>query len=73
MAGHDAGERADKDANGGASGDASTAAEAVARRSYGKLIAYLSARTRDVAGAIGLEADPAVRRFLQRQRGASVN
>lgn len=27
------------------------AAEAVARRSYGKLIAYLSARTRDVAGA----------------------
>ena len=47
MAGHDAGERADKDAN----GDASAAAEAVARRSYGKLIAYLSARTRDVAGA----------------------
>jgi RNA polymerase sigma-70 factor (ECF subfamily) len=30
---------------------ASAAAEAVARRSYGKLIAYLSARTRDVAGA----------------------
>jgi RNA polymerase sigma-70 factor, ECF subfamily len=27
------------------------AAEAVARRSYGKLVAYLSARTRDVAGA----------------------
>ena len=30
---------------------AGTAAEAVARRSYGRLIAYLSARTRDVAGA----------------------
>src|SRR5689334_14577502 len=27
------------------------AAEAAARQSYGKLIAYLSARTRDVAGA----------------------
>jgi RNA polymerase sigma-70 factor, ECF subfamily len=31
--------------------EASAAAEAVARRSYGKLIAFLSARTRDVAGA----------------------
>ena len=30
---------------------AAIAAEAAARRSYGKLIAYLSARTRDVAGA----------------------
>ena len=30
---------------------AAAAAEAVARRSYGKLIAFLSARTRDVAGA----------------------
>lgn len=30
---------------------ARTAAEAVARRSYGKLIAFLAARTRDVAGA----------------------
>jgi RNA polymerase sigma-70 factor (ECF subfamily) len=30
---------------------AASAAEAVARRSYGKLIAFLSARTRDVAGA----------------------
>ncbi len=30
---------------------ASAAAEAVARRSYGKLVAFLSARTRDVAGA----------------------
>jgi RNA polymerase sigma-70 factor (ECF subfamily) len=30
---------------------ASEAAEAVARRSYGKLIAFLAARTRDVAGA----------------------
>ena len=27
------------------------AAEAVARRSYGKLVAFLAARTRDVAGA----------------------
>ena len=31
--------------------DAGAAAEAVARNSYGRLIAYLSARTRDVAGA----------------------
>jgi RNA polymerase sigma-70 factor (ECF subfamily) len=31
--------------------EASATAEAVARRSYGKLIAFLSARTRDVAGA----------------------
>ncbi|MGA2550321.1 MAG: DUF6596 domain-containing protein [Burkholderiaceae bacterium] len=31
--------------------DAGQAAEAVARRSYGKLVAFLSARTRDVAGA----------------------
>jgi RNA polymerase sigma-70 factor, ECF subfamily len=31
--------------------DARAAAEAVARASYGKLIAYLAARTRDVAGA----------------------
>src|SRR5258708_24343988 len=30
---------------------ASDAAEAVARRSYGKLVAFLAARTRDVAGA----------------------
>lgn len=30
---------------------AASAAEAVARRSYGKLIAFLAARTRDVAGA----------------------
>src|SRR5215472_12872362 len=30
---------------------ARVAAEAVARRSYGKLVAYLAARTRDVAGA----------------------
>ena len=30
---------------------AAGAAEAVARRSYGKLVAFLSARTRDVAGA----------------------
>ena len=27
------------------------AAEAVARRSYGKLVAFLASRTRDVAGA----------------------
>jgi RNA polymerase sigma-70 factor, ECF subfamily len=32
-------------------GSARAAAEAVARRSYGKLVAYLSARTSDVAGA----------------------
>src|SRR6185436_17600001 len=31
--------------------DARATAEAVARASYGKLVAYLSARTRDVAGA----------------------
>jgi RNA polymerase sigma-70 factor (ECF subfamily) len=31
--------------------DARAAADAVARRSYGKLIAFLAARTRDVAGA----------------------
>jgi RNA polymerase sigma-70 factor (ECF subfamily) len=30
---------------------ARAAAEAVARASYGKLVAYLAARTRDVAGA----------------------
>ncbi|KAF0813510.1 hypothetical protein IGB42_01861 [Andreprevotia sp. IGB-42] len=30
---------------------AAQTAEAVARASYGKLIAYLAARTRDVAGA----------------------
>ena len=56
------------------------AAEAVLRRSYGKLVAFL-ARTRDVAGArdeargaydlaIGLEGDPAVRAFLLRKRSA---
>jgi RNA polymerase sigma-70 factor (ECF subfamily) len=32
-------------------GDARAAAEAVARRSYGKLVAFLAARTGDVAGA----------------------
>ena len=32
-------------------GPAKDAAEAVARRSYGKLVAFLAARTRDVAGA----------------------
>src|SRR5688572_9068853 len=32
-------------------GDAQTTAEAVARRSYGKLVAYLATRTRDVAAA----------------------
>ena len=31
--------------------DAGVAAEAVARRSYGKLVAFLAARTRDVAAA----------------------
>jgi RNA polymerase sigma-70 factor, ECF subfamily len=33
------------------SGEAQKAAEAIARRSYGKLVAFLSARTRDVAAA----------------------
>ena len=32
-------------------------AETVARRSYGKLVAYLAARTRDVAGAEDALAD----------------
>jgi predicted RNA polymerase sigma factor len=32
-------------------GDAQTTAEAIARRSYGKLVAFLAARTRDVAAA----------------------
>jgi RNA polymerase sigma-70 factor (ECF subfamily) len=36
---------------GGGDQHAAAAAEAAARRSYGKLIAFLSARTRDVAGA----------------------
>ena len=35
----------------GTEGDAQTTAEAVARRSYGKLIAFLATRTRDVAAA----------------------
>ena len=35
----------------GEEGDAQTTAEAVARRSYGKLVAFLAARTRDVAAA----------------------
>jgi RNA polymerase sigma-70 factor (ECF subfamily) len=35
----------------GEEADARATAEAVARRGYGKLIAYLAARTRDVAGA----------------------
>src|SRR5262249_36048551 len=36
---------------------ARTAAEAVARRSYGKLVAFLAARTRDVVGAEDALAD----------------
>ena len=48
---NEAGNDAVTDAVTGAVTDAGTAAEAVARRSYGRLIAYLSARTRDVAGA----------------------
>ena len=35
----------------GAGAQARSTADAVARRSYGKLVAYLAARTRDVAGA----------------------
>src|SRR5262245_17808437 len=41
----------------GDDGGVRAAAEAVARRSYGKLIAFLSARTRDVAGAEDALAD----------------
>ena len=37
--------------------DARAAAETAARRSYGRLVAYLSARTRDVAGAEDALAD----------------
>lgn len=40
-----------------AEGEARAAAEAVARRSYGKLVAVLAARTRDVAGAEDALAD----------------
>jgi RNA polymerase sigma-70 factor (ECF subfamily) len=40
-----------------AGAQARAAAEDVARRSYGKLVAYLSARTRDVAGAEDALAD----------------
>src|SRR5262245_56378831 len=36
---------------GGDEGRARAAAETVARHSYGKLVAFLAARTRDVAGA----------------------
>lgn len=36
---------------------ARAAAEAAARRSYGKLVAWLAARTRDVAGAEDALAD----------------
>src|ERR1700752_2334040 len=37
--------------------EAGEAAEGVARRSYGKLVAFLAARTRDVAGAEDALAD----------------
>src|SRR5688500_3301915 len=39
------------DADAGAGAPARRLAEAVARRSYGKLVAFLAARTRDVAAA----------------------
>ncbi len=39
------------------SGDARLTADAVARRSYGKLVAYLSAQLRDVAAAEDALAD----------------
>ncbi len=42
---------------GGADAQARAAAEAVARRSYGKLVAFLAARSRDVAGAEDALAD----------------
>jgi RNA polymerase sigma-70 factor (ECF subfamily) len=37
--------------DGGSARDAAHAADAIARRSYGKLVAFLASRTRDVAGA----------------------
>lgn len=37
--------------DGGSARDVANAADAVARRSYGKLVAFLASRTRDVAGA----------------------
>jgi RNA polymerase sigma-70 factor (ECF subfamily) len=43
--------------NGSGDGPARAAAEAVARRSYGKLVAFLAARTRDVAAAEDALAD----------------
>ncbi len=42
---------------GNGDGRARQAAEAVARRSYGKLVAFLAARTRDVAAAEDALAD----------------
>jgi RNA polymerase sigma-70 factor (ECF subfamily) len=43
--------------NGSGDGQARAAAEAVARRSYGKLVAFLAARTRDVTAAEDALAD----------------
>ena len=48
---------ADVDAPAADAGGARAAAEAAARRSYGKLVAFLAARTRDVAGAEDALAD----------------
>jgi RNA polymerase sigma-70 factor, ECF subfamily len=45
------------------------AAEAVARRSYGKLVAFLAARTRDVAGAEDALADAFAAALVEWPRG----
>ncbi len=50
---------------------ARAAAEAVARRSYGKLVAFLAARTGDVAGAEDALADALPRRCATGRRRAS--
>ncbi|MDG0022968.1 DUF6596 domain-containing protein [Trinickia sp. Y13] len=49
--------RADRDRDGDANDTARSIAEAVARRSYGKLVALLAMRTRDVAAAEDALAD----------------
>jgi RNA polymerase sigma-70 factor (ECF subfamily) len=54
--------------------DAARAAEAAARRSYGKLVAFLAARTRDVAGAEDALADAFAAALAEwPQRGVPLN
>ncbi|TMH03495.1 MAG: RNA polymerase subunit sigma-70 [Betaproteobacteria bacterium] len=54
--------------------DTSRAAEAAARRSYGKLVAFLAARTRDVAGAEDALADAFAAALAEwPQRGVPLN